>query len=126
MSIFRYKGLDRRIHKIQKGYIGFVQDHHIIPKQHRKHPVILENKFDINSNNNIFIMPNKKGIIKFRMDPRTLVHDGPHHLYNCYVGEKLDEIYNYKDMETQSYYLWLFVGFLKNNLRINSQNIPWN
>ena len=125
MSIFRYRGYDRLFHKIQKGYKGYVQDHHVIPREFRRHRLITNLNYDINGKDNLFIMPNNKGIAKFNMAPGTLVHDGPHRSYNKYVGEKLDEISENRCTDSQSYYLWLFVSYLKDNLRINKDGIPW-
>ena len=47
---FRYKGWDRRVFKRWKGYSGYVNDHHVIPKQFRNHPLVKEAKYDINGN----------------------------------------------------------------------------
>ena len=63
MSIFRYRGYDRLFHKIQKGYKGYVQDHHVIPREFRRHRLITKLNYDINGRDNLFIMPNNKGIV---------------------------------------------------------------
>ena len=60
--IFRYGAKDRRLFKIQKGYIGYVNDHHIIPKKFRPHPIITETEFDINPRFNLLIMPTPDGV----------------------------------------------------------------
>ena len=122
-SIFRYRGADRKIFKNK--FNGYVHDHHVIPKQHKNHPVIKITGYDINSNFNLFIMPTKKGIIKLNLDPETIFHH-PHPKYNKYVKYELNYMYlKYNNNNEMEYNLWLFVNYLKQNLRINKDNIPW-
>jgi hypothetical protein len=123
-SIFRYRGWDRKFHKKQKGYVGYVNDHHVIPKQFRNHSLVRKTKFDINGNFNLMIMPTPSGIEKLHLDPSTQTHS--HHLhYNIYVGSELNDIWN-KDvnLEEKEYSLWLFVNYLKDHLKLES-GIPW-
>lgn len=124
-SIFRYRGWDRNIFKINKNYVGYVNDHHIIPKQFKNHKIIKITKYDINGNFNLFIMPTKKGIEKLNVHPDTLYHH-PHHKYNKYVGNELNNLYiQYSNKNEIEYNLWLFVNYLKSNLVFNKNNIPW-
>ena len=62
-SIFRYRNLDRQLFKKNKGYNGYVNDHHVIPKEHRNHRILQIIDFDIHSNFNLFIMPTKKHLL---------------------------------------------------------------
>ena len=125
-SIFRYRGIDRKFHKYIKGYYGYTNDHHIIPKSFRNHSLIKSIKYDINSNDNLFIMPKYVALDKFNMHPLTMVHEGNHLKYNSFVKYNLDVINNYQTQEEQCYYLWLFVCYLKKNLKFNNDNIPWD
>jgi hypothetical protein len=36
---------------------GLVEDHHVIPRQFKKHPTIEKFKYDINASNNLILMP---------------------------------------------------------------------
>ena len=110
--IFRYRGWDRIHFKKQKGYAGFVNDHHIIPKQHRNHPVIKDTKYDINSNFNLIIMPTKDGVRYLNLHPCTIYHSA-HPKYNKYVKEELDYI---QQLSEKEYQLWLFVNYLRDYL----------
>ena len=125
MSIFRYRGKDRRVFKKWKGYIGYVDDHHIIPKHLRNHQVIRDTNLNINSNWNLFIMPNRRAPEVFRLHPRTLIH-GPHVPYNKYIKRTLDGINRRAtDTEEKEYLLWLFISFLRKNLKKNCDKIPF-
>ena len=42
-----------------------------------------------------------------------------------YVKKQLDYISNKKTKDEKEYYLWLFIHFLKKNLRLNKDKIPW-
>ena len=113
--IFRYKGWDRRVFKRWKGYSGYVNDHHVIPKQFRNHPLVKEVKYDINGNFNLLIMPTPLGVVKLNMDPLTIPHTN-HPKYNTKVGqflEKIDE--DYATTDEKEYRLWLLVNWLKEN-----------
>jgi len=125
-SIFRYRGWDRKVFKSNKGYHRYVNDHHVIPKQHRNHNVIKKTRYDINGNFNLFIMPTDRGKEHFNLHPDTLVHKN-HNYYNIYVKEELDNIYDIsRNNDEMEYELWLFVCFLKDNLVFNKLKIPWN
>ena len=124
-SIFRYRGWDRKVFKINKNYIGYVNDHHIIPKQHKNHYVIKKTKYDINGNFNLIIMPTKNGKYHLNLHPDILYHHN-HIKYNKYVKYELDNIkFTYSNIDEIEYRLWLFVNYLKMNLVINKDNIPW-
>jgi len=97
--IFKYKGWDRRVFKRAKGYSGYVNDHHIIPKKFKNHPVIKDVQFDINGNFNLIIMPTPLGKVKLNLDPR----------YNSQVKSMLDHIKVYYE----EYRLWLLVNWLR-------------
>jgi len=113
--IFRYKGWDRRVFKRWKGYSGLVNDHHVIPKQFRNHPIVKDTNFDINGNFNLMIMPTPKGIIELNMDPKTIPHKN-HPRYNIQVKSMLDYIHKYyNDNDYKEYKLWLLVNWLKEN-----------
>lgn len=125
-GIFRYRGLDRLFHKRLKGYQGYVNDHHIIPQSLKQHKLIREVDFDIHSNDNLFIMPKKKAFDKFNIHPKTMVHEGNHLKYNTYVKSHLNIINTYHTPDERCYYLWLFMSYLKKNLKYNKDNIPWD
>jgi hypothetical protein len=55
-----------------------------------------------------------------------MVHEGSHLKYNEFVKENLDKISIYPNDDDKSYNLWLFISFLKPNLKFNKDNIPWN
>ena len=68
---------------------------------------------------------NKQAIIKFNMHPDTVVHGSSHNPYNKYVKNQLNIINKKKTKDEKEYYLWLFICYLKQNLRINKDKLPW-
>ena len=124
-DIYRYGSKARKEFKIKKGYIGFVEDHHCIPKQWRNHKLIERLEFDINCSNNIVIMPNKKAKYELDLFPNTLIHENGHRHYNTYVKHNLD-LFTRKPYDESKYDFWLFLHHLKFNMKYNDDNIPWN
>ena len=49
---------------------GLVQDHHVIPKQFKAHPIIRKTGYDVNESSNIVMMPTPIGkrFMKVRSD----------------------------------------------------------
>ena len=107
--IFRYKGWDRRLFKQLRGYNGHVNDHHVIPKQHKYHPLLKEIGYDIDGRFNLLIMPTEKGVKSLNLHPDTIYHCS-HPEYNKIVKQDLDMLYRKSDSE---YHLWLYVCWLK-------------
>lgn len=125
-NIFKYRSLCRKIYKQNKEIIGLVNDHHIIPKSLKNHKLLKITNYKINQNYNLFIMPNSKNTIKIlNLHPNTIIHDGSHEKYNFYVKQNLNKILKYQSIDEKKYYLWLFVKYLEDNLKINKENIPW-
>ena len=126
-----YGSKHRKMFKQQMNYVGFVQDHHCIPKQHRNHQLMKVLNYNINKYDNIAIMPNKKGIQGLNLHPNRLIHDGGHNQYNIYVKQQLDYIYQkYKKEQTNQmdgykYEFWLLQKHLKKNMDFNEDQIPW-
>jgi hypothetical protein len=112
--IFRYRGWDRKLFIKDKGYQGKVNNHHVIPKQHREHPLLKHVEYDIHGRFNILIMPTKKGKEDLNLHPNTIYHQA-HPRYNKSVKKVLDEIYKREDKE---YQLWLYVCWLKKTLTV--------
>ncbi len=124
-DIFRYNSRARKNFKKLKNYSNYVQDHHCIPREHRDHSLLKTLDFDVNCSKNIYIMPTKKGKYILNLHPETMVHEGGHHHYNKFVKENLDEINTKSEYDEKKYEFWLFLMFLKSNLKFNNDNIPW-
>jgi hypothetical protein len=62
-------------------------------------------------------MPTPKGIQQLRLRETRLVHWGPHHKYNIYVGCELDNCKNSQDIDE-------LLEYLKWELRFRD-TIPW-
>lgn len=117
---YRYRSVTRHLFKYRWNLLGKVQDHHVIPRHLKNHPVIKMVNFDIDSSKNLVMMPNKIGIKSFKnIRQDRLIHGSGHLEYNKYVTKHLDCIETIMDFETLH-------AFLKHNCRFNMHKIPWN
>tara|TARA_B100001996_G_C18636613_1_gene583933 strand:- start:855 stop:1490 length:636 start_codon:yes stop_codon:yes gene_type:complete len=114
----RYGSLLRRNFKYRFN-IRNVEDHHIIPLQFRHHPLFDIVNYDLNSGNNIIMMPREIGNLR----KNRITHNGPHYKYNKFVGDILDSMMYMKEPEPE---FKQFVDFLKTGCRFRPQDIPWN
>ena len=124
-DIYRYRSIARRNYKDKMKYTGYVQDHHCIPKQWKEHPLLQDLDYDINSSKNLIIMPNNKGIEKLNLHPNTLVHDGGHVPFNKYIKHELDYIHGKWEFDEKKYLFWLFLCYIKKNMKFNDDQLPW-
>lgn len=76
--------------KVRFGLHELVQTHHVLPRTHRYHPLVVATGFDVESDVNLLLMPTWKGARRLRLRRNRLVHDGSHPLYNAFVGRQLD------------------------------------
>ena len=111
-----YRSLSRRQSKKRFKLGGLVEDHHIIPKQWRKHTIISDLGYNISANYNLIFLPTDLG--KKRLYTSRLIHSGGHFPYNIYVKSRLDDIDNAVDLRN-------FVRSLKYSLRGKGEEIPW-
>mgnify|MGYP006242313703 FL=1 len=90
---YRYGSTQRKVYKKYKNYTNLVQDHHIIPKQWKKHKLIRTINFDINSSNNLIIMPTPKTFLYFNFNSNLRTHYVGHPSYNCllYTSDAADD-----------------------------------
>ena len=114
----RYGSLLRRTFKLRWN-VRNVEDHHVIPKEFKSHPIIEKVKYDIHASENIIMMPREIGNLR----ENRLTHRGNHIKYNEYVGNVLDSMENTDISEPE---FKQFVNFLKDGCRFRPQDIPWN
>ena len=123
-DVYRYGSKGRKTYK--KKYYHLVQDHHIIPKELKEHPLIKTIDYDINSSNNLVIMPTLQGIIKLRLNDTFQTHYKGHSKYNSFVKKNMNTINkSYYLMDDKKYYFWLFFSYLKKNCPRTDSDIPW-
>lgn len=104
--------------KTKYGLRGKVEDHHMIPREFRDHPVIIRTGYEIDANDNLKMMPNRK----YEVADYILRHE-PHKEYNKYIRSYLDSLERY-DIEAQHNRLVLFNRGLFE--RLNYKNmLPW-
>ena len=117
----RYGSMARKAFKVRKGLYnkGLVEDHHVIPRQHAKHPTIKRFDYDMNAGSNLVMLPTERGKEVLRLREGRLVHVGKHAGYNRYVGNILNVI-------TTEEELCAVTDFLKVSCRYRPQDIPWH
>jgi len=117
----RYGSLARKLFKVRWGLHGkgLVEDHHIIPKQFKKHPIVIKAGYDIDASNNIIMLPTRLGKFVLRVREDRLIHGGKHTGYNKYVGNMLDSLKSTDEFMD-------FTIFLKTACRYKPQDIPWS
>ena len=121
---YRYSSKNRKTYK--KKYYHLVQDHHIIPKEFKAHPLIETIDYDINSSNNLVIMPTLQGITKLCLNDTLQTHYKGHSKYNSFVKKNLNIIdKSYYFIDDKKYYFWLFYIYLKKNCSRKDSDIPW-
>ena len=124
--MYRYNSTARKLFKRKWGLLPkYVQDHHVIPKQWRKHPCVTRYDYDINHSKNIIMMPTPLGLYKFDLRQERYTHDGGHYKYNMYVEEMLTSINGINCEKCFRKEYEYFLEFLKGTLRMGDDIIPW-
>ena len=123
---FRYNSKPRTLYKRQHFKQYSVEDHHIIPRRFRDHPLIEKTNYDVNCSNNILIMPSKcsQNILKSNL----IMYHGTHHHYCEYVQKLLNDIHitSYVNDHKYHYYLYLLVKHLETRILVNDKTLPWD
>lgn len=105
--------------RIRFGLCGLVQIHHVIPLEHAMHPVVQHLGFDIDSAQNLILMPTREGAETLRLRPGRLIHDGGHMHYNTWVETLLSEnVSNHHEFHE-------VLSYLHSELRRSDARIPW-
>ena len=113
----RYGSLLRRTFKLRWN-VRNVEDHHVIPKEFKSHPIIEKVKYDIHASDNIIMLPREIGNLR----ENRVTHRGSHPKYNKFVGIVLDSMVHIENPEPE---FKQFVDFLKIGCRFRPQDIPW-
>lgn len=122
----RYGTVARRNLKIRWSLTGgVVNDHHVIPREWKTHPVIRRLKYDINSSCNLVMMPTHYGMEKLNVRQNRLVHYGGHNDYNRFVKQILDNMLHIDCHEELNKQFKDIHVYLKKNCRDNTDGIPW-
>ena len=107
---FRYRGLSRRKHLGSYKKQGLIQDHHVIPQQHKNHPSLKQ--FDIHSSQNLVVLPTPKYMSSLRPDRYS--HSGGHDKYNSLVLSMLNTGWDVQEI----------LDTLKRELRFSTGKLP--
>lgn len=114
----RYGSILRRNFKLRWG-VQNIEDHHVIPRQFKNHPLVKYLQYDVNDGKNIIMMPR---YLTPNLRQNRLTHNGGHTKYNQYVGKMLDSLDKLEDPKKD---FELFTEFLKTACRFRPQDIPW-
>ena len=107
---FHWTSLERRDFITKFKLNGYVESHHIIPRQWRYHKN-LPKSFDVDASYNLMFMPTYCGALVGNSTRR--IHSGGHPAYNKYVETKLN---NEEDCR-------ILIKNLKQEIRAG--NCPW-
>ena len=119
---FHYRSKLRKLIVKQNDLSGRVENHHIIPKQLKKHELLQKLDFDIHASHNICMLPNRH--FNKLYGRQLIIHDGGHRGYNIFVKNELDNMAHLNDDELK-YRFWLFIMYLKSSLETSEQSMPW-
>ena len=107
----RYGSRSRKLMKQQlknRFNVNF-QDHHLIPKTFKNHPLIRKTGFAISDSKNLLVMPASKHERVMGMN---------HTEYNQFIFQKLGEILNMtQDLDESRYEIYLFISYLIKNIK---------
>tara|TARA_B100000405_G_scaffold54410_1_gene36583 strand:+ start:9876 stop:10322 length:447 start_codon:yes stop_codon:yes gene_type:complete len=121
---FGYRSKLRSLIVKYNGLTGKIENHHIIPKQFRKHLVLEKIKFDIHGSHNICILPNQHFDTDWSDTGHMIIHNGGHKAYNRFVKDELDNMIDLKGDELKLKF-WLLIMYLKHALETNDKAMPW-
>lgn len=124
---YRYASKRRKRLKQDIYENNVVEDHHIIPKQYKFHPLIHKLNYDVSCSHNLIIMPTYYGqwVLNKYICSGVLIHNKGHCMYNNYVLSVLNTILNdYESCDDMKYEFWLFLNHLKYCIQ-NNEDIPW-
>lgn len=84
LNKYHYGSYNRAIVKQRHGFRGFVQDHHIIPRQFSKKVSI-----DVDSSKNLIMLPTSYG--QLFLNTSRPIHENGHPKYNKYIEQLLNQ-----------------------------------
>ena len=71
---------------------GFIDIHHIVPRQHRNHPTLQAFNYDVEAGYNFCFMPTRAAENVLLLRDGRPIHYGGHPRYNQIVGVCLDRV----------------------------------
>jgi len=101
---------------------GIIEDHHLIPKEFIDHSLFENIHFDVGCSNNIYILPSisyRESIYNNNMNKDEIIYHTSHRLYNSFIKDKLNNIYNIENIEEQKYEFLLFMHYLRTSFDNN-------
>lgn len=120
-DIFRYNTVYRRRFKNSVFGKHMIDNHHIIPKEFKSHPLLQELHVDVACSKNIVFLRNRFAK-EFTYNNTYIYHDS-HRKYNQFVHQELQRIYSVTDQETKKYHFTLFFMYLWKGLTENDPYI---
>jgi len=124
LDAYRYGTKGRRKLKSDLFLPGFIEDHHIIPRRFRNYDIIKECKYDVNSCNNILMMPSL--CASNMIEDKSILYHTTHPKYNSYIEENLIFINKMsKTNEEKQYNLWLFIKDTEYKIVSSDKKLPW-
>lgn len=69
---------------------GYLEIHHVVPRELRAHPVLREARYDVEECYNTILLPSATAPARLRLRDERVLHAGGHMKYNAFVREGLD------------------------------------
>mgnify|MGYP001172324281 CR=1 FL=1 len=120
-DLFRYNTVYRRKFKNDVYMKNMVDNHHIIPKQFKNHPLIRSLDVDVGCSKNILFMRNRYSKEYFNDD--SYIYHESHNKYNKFVDHELQIMSSIEDKEVKKYQFTLFFMYLQQGLVENDPYI---
>lgn len=99
---------------------GFIEDHHIIPKEFSDLKLLGEINYDVAASNNIYILPSVAA--RTFLPNKSICHTN-HRLYNSFIRHELNKIDKHRHIEDKRYSFLLFYNYLRGALDKNDDFI---
>jgi hypothetical protein len=122
----RYGTKARRKIKYSHHNKGFIEDHHLIPKEFHKHSLFDTVYFDVGCSNNIYVLPAisyRESIYNTNTKNTDIIYHTSHRVYNRFINEKLNNILKNADVDERKYEFLLFFNYLRHSFDNNDSYI---
>lgn len=81
----RLRGTRKRL-----GLQGYLEIHHVVPRELRAHPVLRHEHYDVEAGYNTILLPSGTAPGRLHLRQERNLHAGGHMKYNAFVREQLD------------------------------------
>jgi hypothetical protein len=77
---------------------GLVDIHHVVPKQFKRHPIVVKHGYDVEADYNFMFCVTSRGLERLNVRDSRPVHDINHSRYNLFVNERFYSTDDYNSL----------------------------